>query len=104
MLGDRREFSALQFACGLPPRWSSEKCLVQVTRAASNVVSAVNRLHVDRLSPAQGSLAHTDNLKNRLPRCAVLSKTPSALAMCMFGVFVHYTLIDVATFLACSYS
>ena len=66
MLGDRREFSALRFACGLPPRWSSEKCIVQVTRAASNVVSAVNRLHVDRLSPAQGSLAHTDNLKNHL--------------------------------------
>ena len=28
----------------------------------------------------------------------------TALPMCMFSVFVHYTLIDVATFLACSYS
>ena len=52
MLGDRCEFSALRFACGLLPRLSSQKCLVQVTRAASNVVSALNRLHVDRLSPA----------------------------------------------------
>ena len=98
MLGDRHEFSALRFACGLPPQWSSEKCLVQVTRAASNVVSAVNRLHVDRLSPAQGSLAHTDNLKNRLPPPASRAVLYSAKHL------LPWPCVCLVCFLACSYS
>ena len=52
MRGDCHEFIVLRFAGGLLPRWSSQKCLVQVTGAASNLESVVNRLHVDRLSPA----------------------------------------------------
>ena len=100
MLGGRREFSALRFAWGLPPRWSSEKCLVQVTRAASNVVSAVNRLHVDQLSPVQGSLAQADNLKKSPPASrAVLYSAKHLLPWpCVCLVYlctIH--LIDVAT-------